>query len=197
MDSISETDPVARFYYVRYGDFHHIGLFPSMQSYVPGQQVVIRSGRGVELGSVVGTGEASTSVAQEGPRILRQATQQDILEQTLAERQRTLRYSTCRTLFEESVWPLQLIDVEPLLQQGRVVLYYLGPHHLDFEGMKQAILDQFHLDVSFEPVGRDADPETATVAEHGCSSCGSETGGCGSSGGSGSCGTEKGGCCSR
>ena len=114
-----------------------------------------------------------------------------------AEADRPAHYSACREVFEGGTWPLELIDAEPLLDEGRTVLHYLGPHRLDASGLIAAFRARCGLDVVLEPAGPDveeADPAPEPEPDdHGCGSCGSSAGGggCGS-GGCGSCGSSSG-----
>ena len=94
-------------------------------------------------------------------------------------------------VFRDGEWPIDVIDVEPLMDENRTVLLYLGPHHLDASGLFQAIRDRCGLDIVLDAVGVDASDDEAAEDEHlGCGSCG-EGGSCGSGGG---CGTGGGGC---
>ncbi len=102
-------------------------------------------------------------------------------------------------IFHDGTWPIALIDVEVLPdlegnRPGRVVVHYLGPHHLDTAGLSAVFRNDHGLDAIFEPVGCDEPEEFAAEDEAaGCGSCGSG-GGCGSS--SGGCGTTQGDACS-
>ncbi len=71
----------------------------------------------------------------------------------------------CQRVFEVGVWPLELVDVEPLLEERRTILHYLGPHHLDTVGLLSAFRAICDLDVMFEPVGRDVPEPTPESAE--------------------------------
>lgn len=104
-----------------------------------------------------------------------------------AEASRADRFASCRRVLEEEGWPWDLIDVEPLLEDGATVLQYLGPHHLDVAAIRARFRMTCGLDVMLEPVGTDFDEATEGADEAG-GGCGS--GGCGSGGcGSGRCGS--------
>lgn len=184
-------------YVIRYGLMGRVGRFSSEASdYQRGQTVVIRSHRGTELGEVLVSVPAPsptdpTSASSASAQILRPADEEDFERARLADADRSERFETCRRVFEDGTWPLELVDVEPLLDDRRTVLHYLGPHRLDVAGLLAAFRSTCKLDVMLEPVGRDApEPEDemaeAPEAEHGCGQ-----GGCGSGGG---CGSTHGGC---
>ena len=151
-----------------------------------GIQVVVRTHRGVELGEVLG--EAPVAFEAEGPvaPLLRVASLDDLEQARAAGKRRAADFEACQAVFGEGIWPLELIDAEPLLDEGRTVLHYLGPHRRDAAGLVAIFRDRCGLDIVLEPVGPDiADEEVEAEVEpaaddHSCGSCGSGSGGCGS-----------------
>ncbi len=180
-------------YHVEYGQMRHIGRFTAETPELPfGQMVVVESNRGVELGRVVAPApDDSTSTH---PKILRAATEQDLTRASELEATRNSRFDACRKIFEDGVWPIEPIDVEPLLDGERAVLYYFGPHQLDVSGLIGLLRQSCGVLFVFEPVGNDvSDDEPVddhSDADHGCGSCSSD-GSCGSNGGG--CGSSEGG----
>ena len=190
-----------RSYLIRYGMMGQVGRFAADpgSGYDRGQTVVVRSHRGTELGEVLieAPDRATADVPPAGTaRVLRAAGPEDVEHARVAERDRDDRFAACERVFRDGVWPIELIDVEPLLDDRRTVLHYLGPHRLDVSGVLAAFRSACELDVMLQPVGLDLPDEEDTSAdeepEHSCGSCGSGGGGgCGSGGG---CGTSSGGC---
>ena len=183
-------------YLIRYGLARALGRFEATSgTFGRGQAVVIRTHRGTELGEVLSDAPPALTSSPNPAPILRPAALEDLERARAVERDRPSHFEACRAVFEGGAWPLELIDAEPLLDEGRTVLHYLGPHRLDASGLVAAFRDLCGLDVVLEPVGRDApeaepEPEPEATA-HGCGSCGSSGGGCGTGGG---CGSESGGC---
>jgi hypothetical protein len=149
----------------------------------------------VELGNVIAEAEAPASPSDRA-EILRAAGAEDHATANRLQSERHARFEEFRRIFDDGVWPIEPIDVEPLLEEGRLVLHYLGPHKLDLAGLRAALRVSSGLDLVFEPAGLDvseAQPEpeveAEAEAESGCGSCGSNGGGCGSSSGkkSGGC----------
>ncbi len=189
---------MAHSYLVRYGLMGQVGRFVAeSDGLARGQTVVIRSHRGTELGEVLVPLPPSADPGEALP-LLRLATAEDQERARAAVSSRDHRFEVCRRLFEDGVWPLELIDVEPLLDDGRTVLHYLGPHRLDTAGLLAAIRAACDLDVMFEAVGRDVpeELEEEPLEPAGCGSCGGDDGGCGPSGGCGSGGESAHGGCS-
>ena len=167
-----------------------------------GATVVVRTHRGTELGEVIGAAPAAFQAdAPQATRVaplLRVASAADLDHARVVSRRRAADFEACQAVFGEGVWPLELIDAEPLLDEARTVLHYLGPHRLDAAGLIAILRNRVGLEVVLEAVGLDltddeideatepTSPETED--DHGCGSCGSKSGGCGS------CGSAGGGC---
>jgi cell fate regulator YaaT (PSP1 superfamily) len=175
---------MARGYLVRYGLRRHVGRFLADAEHDQGAAVVVQTHRGTELGEVL----AATNAISGTALVLRAAGPDDLEQARLAALDQPSRFAACERFFQGGVWPLELIDVEPLLDSRRTVLHYLGPHRLDSEGLVQAARESIGLDLVLEPVGLDVEDASMIEDEpEGCGSCGSG-GGCGSSetaGGSG------------
>ena len=189
-----------RSYLIRYGLMGRVGRFNADPgaSYGRGEAVVVRSHRGTELGEVLL--EAPSGPADDAPaRVVRPASPDDLERGRGADADRGRRFDACARVFRDGLWPIELVDVEPLLDDRRTVLHYLGPHRLDVAGLLAAFRDACDLDVMLEPVGRDApdgdEPEPPDEPAHACGSagggCGSGGCGSGSSGGCADCGVKK------
>ena len=193
-----------RCYLVQYGLNSQVGRFSTGadDQFERGEAVVIRSWRGTELGEVLieagrfSNGEPVESAVEGIARILRSANHDDLDRARIAETLRDPQFEACSLLFQDGTWPIELIDVEPLLDDRRTVLHYLGPHKLDTAGLLAVFRNTCNLDVMFQPAGTDvadvaeeADVEEPAPEAHGCGSCGSKSGGGCGTGGGGGCGS--------
>ncbi len=171
-----------RNYWIRFGLRREVARFAfEGEPLGRGQSVVIRTHRGTELGEVVAPAEFGDAAP-----IVRVASADDFARSIQVRREATTHFTTCQKFFSEGVWPIDILDVEPLLDPHRTVLHYLGPHRLDASGLVAALRDLCGLDVVLEPVGLDVEDEGEPVEEehdHGCGSCSSGGGGCGTGGG--------------
>jgi hypothetical protein len=185
----------------------HVGRFRALpQCDGPlgrGQLVVIQTERGVELGEIlvpveehrggVRAREKGSATGLDDPepeaarrsRVLRLAGTDDLASSRRAEAMRTDRFLLCRRVLEEADWPVELVDVELLLDERATVLHYLGPRSLDAASLRARFRMTCDFDVLLEPVGADLEEATAeaidpAVVDHGCTSCGRSGGGCGS-----------------
>lgn len=186
-------------YLVRYGLMHQVGRFeagPEIEPLARGASVVVRTPRGLELGEVLTATRSGGGPLPDFARVVRAAGPKDRERARLAWEEQPRCLADCERVFREGTWPIVLIDVEVLAdldgsRPGRIIVHYLGPHHLDTTGLSAVFRNDHGLDVLFEPAGCD-EPEIEE-AEASCGSCG-EGGGCGSA--SGGCGSESGGACS-
>jgi hypothetical protein len=170
-------------YLIRYGVMGHIGKFavlPGCETSLERDQfVVIQTHRGVELGEVLvpvggmsalgknGWDESSASssvnnaspslATTDRPHVLRPAGREDLALRQQAEELRPSRFALCQRVLQEGDWPLELIDVEPLLDGNATVLHYLGPHQLDVRPLRAWFRMACDLEVVPEPFG--IDPE--------------------------------------
>lgn len=165
-------------YLVRYGRMRHIGRFEAGPGpYERGQQVIVRTCRGTEWGEIL----APTPVGTTGPgsraRILA------IADPTADPRPWDTaalpgRLEEFQGILDRNAAPMLLIDVEPLLDDRKVVLHYLGAADVDVTGLREQFRAGFDLDVVFEAAGS---PPAAEIDEPGgCGAGGCGSGGCGS-----------------
>ena len=182
---------MGRTYLVRYGVSRTVGRLAADAAYDRGQAVVIRTHRGTELGDVLLDAPPGEGDGDAEARILRAASADDLALALRRTADAPRRFELCQAIFADGTWPIDLIDVEALLDD-RTVLLYLGPHQLDAAGLVAALRVRCGLEVVLEPAGIDAsepEPEPAHPAD--------EPGGCGAPGcGEGGCGTGGGGGCS-
>jgi hypothetical protein len=184
-------------YLVRYGLMGHVGRFPAAAevdgSLERGAAVVIRTDRGLEMGEVLvrlaagGSGEtrgdetAPAPADSDHPCLLHEASPLDAEAARCAGEARDERYARCVQVLREGNWPIELVDVEPLLDRTTTVLHFVGPLDLDFARLRAHFRTLCELDVVFEPVGSAAvsgGPSRGGEPSSGCGDCAG--GGCGS-----------------
>ncbi len=203
-------------YLIRYGLMGHVGEFRAAASlgvvFHRGQTVVIRSSRGEEFGEVLTAcddldltdfvSEVAPPETDKHPSVYRAANSEDLARAHEANESRLLHFSMCERILKEAGRDWELLDIEPLLDGGTIVLHYLGPHDLDAASLRARFRVACNLDVVLEPVGQ-GDPHDSAGGEHGqheCGRCGVPSAGHGESessgGGCGSCGSTAAGCAS-
>jgi PSP1 C-terminal conserved region len=184
-------------YLVSYGPLGDFGRFSAAEPLecVRGDRVVVRTLRGLELGEVLSptTTQHRTylSDAAVGSLLRRVTPADEKAEYRLRERGDEV-FTAARQRTSDLGLPLEVIDVETLLDGEHVVLHFIRWADCDVRELVSGLSKQFSLHVLLQDLTA---PTADTHEDHGCSSCGSGgcgSGGCGSGGcGSGSCGAGK------
>jgi hypothetical protein len=144
---------------VRYGLMGHVGRFrPEPGTGLElerGQAVVIETDRGTELGEVLASLPAPQPAGQApvSHRLVRPAGPADLASASAAEDLRGERYALCTEILGEEGWPVDLIDVEPLLDRTTTVLHVLGPEDLDLKVLRARLRSRCSFDVVLETWG--------------------------------------------
>ncbi len=181
-----------------------------------GQAVVILTDRGVELGEVlvapvrssparedasesqegeapgssVRAGDSERNLDPDGPRLLRPAAAADLEDARRSQSLRAERFTLCQRILGDGGWPIDLIDVEPLLDPNTTVLHVLGSLELSLAALRSEFRSRSDFDVLFEPAGSSPGrvPGPAAAPDHfpaiqepvrRCGDCDCSEGGCG------------------
>jgi cell fate regulator YaaT (PSP1 superfamily) len=184
-------------YLLSYGSLGDFGRFRPVRPLHcrRGDRAVVRSHRGLELASVLcpaRPGHAhflpNTSVGQ----LLRLATPED---EQAAERMRTRSqqlFEDARALNDRLALPVQVLDVELLLDGGQAVVHLLRAADCDVRPFVSELSRRHDVQVVLQELARQGEPDEADE-EHGCGrpGCGrtEEGGGCSTCGSGGGCST--------
>ncbi|MCL4104735.1 UNVERIFIED_CONTAM: hypothetical protein GTU68_034174 [Idotea baltica] len=149
----------------------HLGEFQSRKSdgIVRGSEVIVRSERGVELGTVLSeadekTGEYLGEKARPG-RILRLASDEDRRSaEEIADREKHY-LSDASDMIRDRRLQMQLVDVEQVFGGERVVFYYLAEKRVDFRELVKVMARSFNTRIEMRQIGvRD---EARLLADYG------------------------------
>ena len=168
---MTPSDPtLPKAYLVRHGMMRFLG------EYVPGPNVVATRGdtvilhtdRGTEVGEVLcpSTPRAFATI-QEPTRgdLLRVATvaDRDKIRQIRESRQKD--YEAGARLISQHHLPMQLVDVERLFGNERLVFYFLSESRVDFRELVKSMAREFHTRIELRQIGvRD---EAKLLADYG------------------------------
>ena len=181
-----------------------------------GQAVVVLTDRGVELGEVLvasghsslprdhageswdgtapgsspHTADADLNHDPDRPRLLRLAAPADLEDARRSEALRAERFTLCQRILGDGGWTIDLIDVEPLLDQNTTVLHVLGSLNVNLAALRAEFRSRSDFDVLFEPAGSSSGLARGTALESGhspsipepiqrCGNCDCSHGGCG------------------
>src|SRR5229473_2555605 len=163
------------------GDFARF-QYPEPLSCPRGARLVVRSHRGQEIGIVMRPAtEAHSHLLADRfvGQILRPATEGDLeLAERMRQRSQEL-YSEARRFVAELLLPMEVLDVEIMLDGRQAILHYLRWAECDPRPLMDPLSREYRLLISLHdlalPAAEPEPEELATCGEGGCSS-----GGCGS-----------------
>jgi cell fate regulator YaaT (PSP1 superfamily) len=179
-------------YLVSYGKSGDFSRFASLEGdFQRGDRVVLRSVRGLEIGTIL---RPATSLQQrvldhlKVGELLRRATSED--ERAFAENQNAngSLFDAARSQAQQDNVPLEILDVDLLLDGRTAVIQYLAWENVALEPFWESFAARHNLQIVLDNLARSP---AAEDTGHGCGepNCGKANGGCSdcSTGGCSSC----------
>jgi cell fate regulator YaaT (PSP1 superfamily) len=143
--------------------------------YPRGARVVLRTGRGLELGEILAPLADDSAAPREGS-ILRAMTEQDQLLETRLTKNRGEAYDACRRKLAERGLDAALVDVEHLFDGRSLVFYFLGEQPPELGSITDELAEAYDAQVQFraftDAVAQGCGPDCGTEHAAGCGSCG-------------------------
>ena len=171
-DKKTEAPPVEPpKFVVRYGSMRRLGEFTTRRHTTVrrGDDVIVRSERGVEFGMVLcESGERTAEYLGENSRIgriLRLASDEDrrSLEE-VADREKQFLADAQRLITDQKL-QMQVVDVEQVFGGERIVFYYLAEKRVDFRELVKNMAREFDARIEMRQIGvRD---EARLLADYG------------------------------
>lgn len=167
-DSGSPTASSRTEYVVRCGSMRTLGVMSSMVPYSYGDEVVVRSTRGTEFGTVLCEATPAATDAMEEPtegRILRRVSDDDRRQWSRMSKKSSDDMQACQRCVDALNLKMQLIDVERILGGERIVAYYLADARVDFRQLVRDLAKEFQTRIEMRHIGvRD---EAKLLADYG------------------------------
>jgi len=119
-------------YIVRYGVTRNLGEFvpKGQQTFARNAAVIVRSDRGVEWGEVLCPASQRTreylGAHEDVGGILREASEEDLRKVDEVRQKERDEFASCEEYIRERKLPMQLVDVEHLFGEERLIFYYLS-----------------------------------------------------------------------
>src|SRR5713226_9556622 len=121
---------------VRHGAMRFLGEFdPGGDTYVRGEEVVLRTDRGMEIGQVLCAASPQALALLSEPtagRILRRLTDKDRADRAQFRQREREELETCSRFAQQRHLQMELVDAEHLLGGERIVFYFLAEKRVDF-----------------------------------------------------------------
>ena len=125
--------------------------------FAPGDQVILSTGRGIELGFALEAPVYREVRDEIKNRILRRFGYSDSRQMTRNETKSVEALELCRKLIEERKLAMKLLRVEHLHGGGKAVFYFTAEKRVDFRQLIRDLAGQLHTRIEMRQVGvRDA-----------------------------------------
>jgi cell fate regulator YaaT (PSP1 superfamily) len=145
-----------------------LGLFSAREPLPRGSEVIARTVRGLEHGTVLGPATpAATTQLRDAERgeVIRLLTAED--RQRLDQLRLRMRqeYAIAQRLVAEHRLQMQLVDIEHLFGDERIVLYFLAEKRIDFRELVRSLARELQCRIELRQIGvRD---EAKLLADYG------------------------------
>ena len=161
---------------VRYGLMNNLGLFEHNEPNIPRlpSRVVVKTEKGLELGSVVGslcpyktgqfkldsdqiqkyfqTSEITFSPEPSG-KFIRFATNEDIGEEKHLEKIAKEEMAYCRKLVAETKLPMKIVNVEHIFGGERIIFYFTAESRVDFRDLVKKLAHEYQSRIEMRQIG--------------------------------------------
>ena len=172
-DQAVATDQVPREstqleYVVRFGSMRLLGVMGSRNPYRYGDEVVARTDRGTEIGTVLC--EATPAAIDYLPeptagRIVRLVSADDRNQSRHLAGQGPADMAICQRCVDALRLTMELVDVERILGGERIVVYFLAEQRVDFRQLVRDLAKEFQTRIEMRQIGvRD---EAKLLADYG------------------------------
>ena len=161
---------MAAAYIVRHGAMRFLGEFQPQGNVEPerGQEVVLRTERGLELGEVLCEADPRALAAIAEPthgQILRQVTSEDAAQIDRIRDIERQEMEVCTDIIKQRHLQMELVDVEHLFGNERIVFYFLAEKRVDFRDLVKDLAREFKTRIEMRQIGvRD---EAKLLADYG------------------------------
>jgi cell fate regulator YaaT (PSP1 superfamily) len=180
MEDTQATKPkpprTKRFMLVRYGRMRILGLFEHNEAQIPSVPtlVVIKTEKGMEMGSIVGsigayrTGQLKMPddqlkkyfddseipfTTEPAGKFVRYATPEDINEEKHFQKIAVEETKFCKKLIREMNLPMKIVDAEHILGGERIVFYFMSDGRVDFRDLVRKLAQEYQTRIEMRQIG--------------------------------------------
>ncbi|MCO8123228.1 signal peptidase [Stieleria sp. TO1_6] len=155
-------------YVVRFGAMRILGVMKAQEAYRYGDQVIARTDRGTELGTVLCEATPTALDVMHEPtagKIVRRMSRDDSNQWDHIQTQTREDLKVCQKCIDRLRLTMDLVDVERLLGGERVVVYYVAEGRVDFRQLVRELASEFQTRIEMRQIGvRD---EAKLLADYG------------------------------
>ncbi|MEX2139573.1 MAG: PSP1 C-terminal domain-containing protein [Pirellulales bacterium] len=170
---------MSRHHFVRVGAMGHVGRFTAVDAvrYPRAARVIVRTGRGLEVGEVLAPCDEPIERGESDGAILRGMTVEDQLLEARLEKKRDRAFRACQRRLRELGLEAALLDVEHLFDGRSLFFYFLGEVTPQVEAVTQELAEAYESVAQFRQfadtltAGCGPGCGTEEAAGQGCVSC--------------------------
>ncbi|MGB7325705.1 MAG: regulatory iron-sulfur-containing complex subunit RicT [Rubripirellula sp.] len=155
-------------YVVRCGSMRTLGVMTSKQSYRYGDEVIVRTDRGTEIGTVLCEATPTALDSMNEPtvgRIVRAMSDDDRSQWRHLESKTSEDLDAANRCVAALRLKMELVDVERILGGERLVIYFLAEERVDFRELVRKLAKEFQTRIEMRQIGvRD---EAKLLADYG------------------------------
>ncbi len=118
-----------------------------------GDRVVVESELGLNLGSVVTELRAVEDREKKFKKIIRRATEEDLLQKKENERLETEARDNCLERIMARGLPMKLIGTEATLDRKRIIFYFTADKRIDFRELVKDLASRFKTRIEMRQIG--------------------------------------------
>jgi cell fate regulator YaaT (PSP1 superfamily) len=146
---------MAQIAFVRYGAMDKTDRFALPEGSIqPGQDVVVRTQRGVEWGHLVLVREQKPGEDKLAGELLRKATPADYEKQLdISDRQELEELKCCRRLIARHKLPMKLVRVEHLFGGNKIIFYFVADGRVDFRQLVKDLAKEYRTRIEMRQIG--------------------------------------------
>ena len=141
---------------VRYGRMRFLGKFRySLDRWRRGQRVVIKSDRGIEIGTIVCRsieGCCGDDLKVKG-EVLRLLTHSDEVDERHLEKDADREFAFCKERVAARNLPMKVVAVEHLFGGDRIIFYFVAEKRVDFRALVRDLARQFQTRIEMRQIG--------------------------------------------
>jgi cell fate regulator YaaT (PSP1 superfamily) len=154
---------------VRHGAMRFLGEFdPELGIYARGDEVVVRTERGHEVGQVLCQADPRALELLSEPttgRVVRKLSDQDRIERQRLQEQEQRELESCEKFVAQRRLQMELVDVEHLFGGERIIFYFLAEKRVDFRELVKDLAREYQTRIEMRQIGvRD---EAKLLADYG------------------------------
>ena len=118
-----------------------------------GDQCVVTTDRGVELGVVTGGRQAENLGEHKLQKVLRRATERDLYLNEKKQEKEEFAFRLCRKRIKVRDLSMKLSKVEYLFDGSRVIFYFTADHRVDFRDLVKDLARELRTRIEMRQIG--------------------------------------------